>query len=85
MTLTVTEVERSRVANRKKVVLSISDSDGSGGDVDTGLTHITDYDIKNTTLADREPTLTVSSGSGTVTIGSEGSTDDVYLLTVYGW
>ena len=85
MTLSVTILERTVLGNRKKVVMQITDSDGSGGNVDTGLVNLTDWDIKNQTLASREPTLTRTEGSGTVTIGSEGNAADVYLLTAYGW
>lgn len=85
MTLSIVELERTTVGNRKKIVMQITDSDGSGGNVITGLTNITDWDVKNQTLASREPTVTRTEGSGTLVLGDEGSASDVYLLTVYGW
>jgi hypothetical protein len=65
--------------------MQITDSSGSGGNVITGLTNIIDWDIKNQTLASREPTITRTEGSGTLVLGGEGNAADVYLLTVYGW
>jgi len=85
LTLSVTELERTVVGNRKKVVLQIIDSDGSGGNVITGFTNIIDWDVKNQTLASREPTVTRTEGSGTLALGDEGNASDVYLLTAYGW
>ena len=69
----------------KKVVLEVTDSDGSGGNVPTGLTNITDWGAKNETLASREPTVTRTPGSGTLALGGEGSASDVYLVTAWGW
>jgi hypothetical protein len=85
LTLSVTELERTVVGNRKKVVLQIVDSNGNGGNVPTGLINITDWDVKNQTLASREPTVTRTEGSGTLVLSSGGSAADVYLLTAYGW
>jgi hypothetical protein len=85
LTLSIAEIERTVIGNRKKVVLEITDSDGNGGNVPTGLINITEWDIKNETLATREPTVTKTSGSGTLVIGGEGSAADMYLLTAMGW
>jgi hypothetical protein len=84
MTLTVVEHARTVVGKLRKVVLDITDSDGSGGAVDTQFSYLESADIVNRTSVAREPTLTYSHDSGSITIGSEGNASDVYQLTAYG-
>jgi hypothetical protein len=81
LALTITEVLRSVIGNRRIVVKQIVD-DGSGGAVDTGLSGIDSAMVVNETSGARTPGLSIA--SGVVTLGAEGNSNDIHLLTVIG-
>ena len=70
----------------KKVVFKVTDSNGGGGSLAVGsfFSHITNVHIQNMVSATWISAIWTED-SETITIGSEGTTSDIYKVTVWGF
>lgn len=86
MALTIVREKTDKVGSMKVVVFKITDSNGGGGTLEMSpyLSHILNVHVQNMISATWISAIWTDDDE-TITIGAEGTSSDVYKVTVWGF